>query len=173
LRIALVSGAHPPEFLGGTELAVAARARELVARGHEVVVVCGSAAASAGYHPREERVEGVRVVRLPKTEVERGRAHWRFARLARLVDQATHGHDLVHLHHWQGLSGDLVRRIAGETIRDAADVRRVLAGLSLAERIDVECLRPDGEVRVRSWIPEGDAGEDARQDGEPGAAPVF
>jgi hypothetical protein len=65
--------------------------------------------------------------------------------------------------------GDLVRRIAGETIRDAADVRRVLAGLSLAERIDVECLRPDGEVCVRSWIPEGDA----RQDGEPGAAPVF
>ncbi len=112
MRIALVSGAHPPEFLGGTELAVAARARELVARGHEVVVVCGSAATSAGYHPREERIEGVRVVRLPKTEVERGRAHWRFARLARLVDQATHGHDLVHLHHWQGLSGDLVRRIA-------------------------------------------------------------
>lgn len=55
--------------------------------------------------------------------------------------------------------GDLVRRIAGETIRSAADVRRALAGLDLEQRIDVECVRPDGEVRVRSWMPERGTGD--------------
>lgn len=63
--------------------------------------------------------------------------------------------------------GELVRSLGGETIRSASDVRRILAGLSLDRRIEVECVQPDGSVRVRSWEPveaepsSGDAAESA------------
>ena len=112
MRIALVTGSLRPELVGGTELAVEARARELAARGHEVLVVCGSDESTGGHHPRQEDLDGLRVVRLPRTSVERQDAHWCQARLARLVDEATGDADLVHIHQWQGLSGDLVRRLA-------------------------------------------------------------
>jgi|GEM_PF-3537247 len=61
------------------------------------------------------------------------------------------------------LPGELVVSIAGEPIRSAADVQRVLAGLSLEQRIEVECVRPDGRRRVRSWGPKPVASEEKEE----------
>jgi hypothetical protein len=51
--------------------------------------------------------------------------------------------------------GELVTSIAGREIKSAEDVRAALATCSLERRIDVECVTPDGNVRVRSWKPAG------------------
>lgn len=58
--------------------------------------------------------------------------------------------------------GDLVIAIAGQTIRSAADVRGALDGVSLDERIEVICVRSDGERRVRAWVPKNDSNQDRR-----------
>ncbi len=111
MKIALVTGAFPPEFVGGTERVVQAQARALQERGHEVLVVCGSQDKRHGFRQSVQTEDGLAVLRIAKTRVESSRAHWQFARLARIVDEATVGYDLVHVHHWAGLSGDLVRRL--------------------------------------------------------------
>lgn len=111
MKIALVTGAFPPEFVGGTERVVAAQARALQQRGHEVLVVCGSQDKRHGFRQEVRDEDGLAVLRIAKTRVESSQAHWQFARLARIVDDATVGYDVVHVHHWAGLSGDLVRRL--------------------------------------------------------------
>ena len=67
MRIALVCNAYPPEFAGGTEHVVAAQARALMAAGHSVRVICGSALHAGDYRPRIEFVDGVEVQRIAKT----------------------------------------------------------------------------------------------------------
>lgn len=112
MKIALVCNAYPPEFVGGTELVVAAQAQALVEAGHEVRVVCGSQEQRNGFRPFTETVEGVEVIRIVKTKVESSSAHWQFARMVRVVSEAVDGFDLVHVHHWASISGDLVRRLS-------------------------------------------------------------
>lgn len=115
MRIALVCNAYPPEFAGGTERVVAAQARELMAAGHHVRVICGSVSHGGDYRPRLEFVDGVEVERIAKTRVEGSTAHWQFARIVRVVEEAARDFDVVHIHHWASLSGDLVRRIGRHT----------------------------------------------------------
>lgn len=111
MKIALVTGAFPPEFIGGTERVVQAQAHALRQRGHDVLVVCGSQDKRYGFRQEVRSEDGIDVLRVAKTRVESSQVHWQFARLARIIDEATEGYDLVHLHHWAGLSGDLVRRL--------------------------------------------------------------
>ena len=68
-----------------------------------------------GFNPQLELVEGIEVQRIPKTRVESSTLHWRFARITRVVEEATRGFDLIHVHHWSSLSGDLVRRLSRST----------------------------------------------------------
>ena len=48
---------------------------------------------------------------------------------------------------------DLVTSIAGRTIRTPEDVREALDSVTLDERIEVNCVGPDGKTEVRVWEP--------------------
>jgi glycosyltransferase involved in cell wall biosynthesis len=112
MKIVLICNAYPPEFVGGTELVVASQAKALMAAGHEVRVICGSEERREDFRPWIQDVDGVEVLRIAKTRVERSQAHWQFARMVRIVDEAMLDCDIAHVHHWASLSGDLVRRLA-------------------------------------------------------------
>lgn len=112
MKITLLCNAYPPEFLGGTELVVRAQAQEFQRAGHDVRVICGGSSRGAGLQPYRDVQEGIEVLRIPKTAVESTTAHWQFARIIRLVEEVLRPDEVVHVHHWAGLSGDLVRRIA-------------------------------------------------------------
>lgn len=114
MKILSVCSSFPPEFRGGTEVVVGAQARALVALGHEVKVVAGSTETAEGGQASREQQEGLEVVRLARTSAEALAPEWVQPRLRELVAEEARGADLVHVHHWSPLSGDLVRRLAGE-----------------------------------------------------------
>ncbi len=112
MKIILICASYPPEFRGGTEVVVKAEARALRAQGIDVSVIAGMAeVAEAGELHREE-LDGVEVVRISRTQAEALAPEWVHPRLTELVLAEVSDADLVHLHHWSSLSGDLVRRLA-------------------------------------------------------------
>jgi glycosyltransferase involved in cell wall biosynthesis len=112
VKIALVTQYDPREFLGGTELVVRAQARELHRLGHGVRVICGSDRAWAGEEVARSRMDGVEVAALPRLASEAYDIRLARPRIARAVLRETEGAELVHLHHWSTLSGDLARQLA-------------------------------------------------------------
>jgi glycosyltransferase involved in cell wall biosynthesis len=111
VKIALVGNAFPPDFVGGTELVLEAQALALRARGHQVRVIVGSAAPGSSALQRSHTAEGIEVLRIPRKAGEELPGRWKLPRVARLVEQAALGSELVHVHHGARLSGDLVRRL--------------------------------------------------------------
>lgn len=110
MKIVLIGANFPPEFNGGTEVVLEAQARELIRAGCRVRVLCGSD------EDREEdyscAVRGdLEIVRIPRTAAERASLDWVQPRLTSLVENELAGADIVHVHHWANLSGDLVRRL--------------------------------------------------------------
>lgn len=113
MRIALVTQQYPPHFEGGTEVVVRAQARALAARGHDVSITSGTDRPHAGVDVLESEVDGLPVAHLPRRADEPYDLLLERPRLARLVEARVQGADLVHVHHWSTLSGDLVRRLSG------------------------------------------------------------
>ena len=111
MRILLVHHAYPPESLGGSELYVAALARQL-AREHDVAVLHRSAdPARADYHVVESKRDGVRVVSLNNLHRDLpGFESYRDAHVtavaARVLDDFKP--DLLHVHHLSHLSTGIV-----------------------------------------------------------------
>jgi glycosyltransferase involved in cell wall biosynthesis len=96
----------PPASFGGVETYVAMLAFELSARGHRVRVVAGSAAPQAVL-TREPRSD-LEVWRLPgATDTV---ADGSSATIRRLLEHwlAADPPDLVHVHHWQNVTSDLI-----------------------------------------------------------------
>ena len=114
MRIALVTQQYPPHFEGGTELVVRAQARALAARGHELWITAGTDRAHAGRDVLESEVDGLSVAHLPRRADEPYDILLERPRLSELVRERVRGADLVHVHHWSTLTGDLVRRLSGE-----------------------------------------------------------
>ncbi len=109
--LALVHGLAP-EFVGGVERYVEGVARALISRGHEVVIVAGTARVEP--RPRLERQDlgEIRVYRLHR--FERHVDHW-FASdspaAARMLDRliGCERPDVMHVHHWKRLTRRAVR----------------------------------------------------------------
>ncbi len=112
MKILLICASYPPEFQGGTEVVVKAEARSLLAAGYSVQVVTGSNEVYEAGVVCEECVDGVQVLRLSRTAEEALAADWIHPRLTDLVLREARDCDLVHLHHWSSISGDLVRRLS-------------------------------------------------------------
>jgi len=110
MKIVLIGANFPPEFAGGTEVVIEAQARELVRAGCRVRVLCGSDEEKEEDSSYARRGD-LEVVRIPRTAGERGSLDWIQPRLTDLVESELAGADVVHVHHWANLSGDLVRRI--------------------------------------------------------------
>jgi glycosyltransferase involved in cell wall biosynthesis len=117
MRILIVVHGLPPELHGGTENAAVALARALADLGHAVTVFAGSDAHAGSWHVEEfeESRPGaarpLRFVRLQREDLYYG--HWQKALhpgvsafFRELL--ARERPDVVHLHHWQRLSRDLV-----------------------------------------------------------------
>lgn len=111
MRILLVHHAYPPESLGGSELYVAALARQL-AREHDVAVLHRSADPAREDHDVvESRQQGVRVISL--NNLHRAVPGFESYRDARVMAAATRilddfKPDLLHVHHLSGLSTGIV-----------------------------------------------------------------
>lgn len=121
MRVALLVHGWPPEQVGGTELSTRRLARELVARGHDVLVIAGTLQFS---HPpavrRQREIEPSTGRAFLVAHVERSDPyfdHWqkhRAPRSGRAVEELLreHGAEVLHVHHWVRSTSDVVRRAA-------------------------------------------------------------
>lgn len=103
----------PPEFEGGTELYLLGLVRSLAAMGHDSVVLAGSGETSREDAIERETHDGVTVLRLRRS----GNFHEEWSEsyapaVERLVDGVLREErpDIVHVHHWQRLTRNLVDR---------------------------------------------------------------
>ena len=115
MKVALVTQLFPPEFAGGTERVVRAQARGLAARGHEVLVVCGSEQPHEGRDVAWDRHGRIEVARLPRKLDEPFDLALARPRLERVACGLVEGCDVAHVHHWTTLSSGLVRALSAET----------------------------------------------------------
>lgn len=121
MKIALVTQLSPWRFQGGTELAVAAQAREFVARGHQVQVIagasegCGRASRIAKQDVERSFHDGVSVSVIPRANDEPYDLLLERPRIAAIVERELSGAEVVHVHHWSTLCSDLVRRCSAQT----------------------------------------------------------
>lgn len=118
MRILYVTSAYYPH-VGGVEYVVKSVAERLAKAGHEVVVLAGEAEAES---PREEEINGVRVVRWPVWSPG-GAYHFprQRGRLEELVRREARAADVVHLHSVHSVFTMYVLRAAGN-----AGARKVL-----------------------------------------------
>jgi glycosyltransferase involved in cell wall biosynthesis len=112
VKLALVSQHYPPDFEGGSEVAVRALARGLARLGHDVRVIAGTDRAHSGADVVRERVDGIPVSRLPRRELEIFDLELARPRLVELAVREAEGAEVVHVHHWSTLSQRLVRALA-------------------------------------------------------------
>lgn len=119
MKIALVCNHFPPEFFGGTERVVWALAKSLKASGDDVVVVSGSDQPHDGRDVIEAEYDGLTVLRLRRKPDEGYGLVVRNLRLRDLVidECLRRGVQVVHLHHWSTLSGQLARRARSRGLR--------------------------------------------------------
>ena len=118
MKIFLVLHGFPPETQGGTERAVEALARAMIAAGHEVVVVAGSLNQAPTTVVGSEEHDGLKVLRLHRDDLYYEswfKAYSPGVSAAFEALLAEHRPDVVHVHHWIRLSSDLIRlsRAAG------------------------------------------------------------
>jgi len=112
MRVALACHNFPPEFRGGTEQVVLALALALQRAGDDVVVYAGSDLPHDGRDAIEEDGEGVRVVRVRRKPDEGYGLVVRNLRVRDLVGHllVEHRREVLHVHHWSTLSGQLARK---------------------------------------------------------------
>lgn len=110
-RIALACPNFPPEFTGGTERVVAALAHALRSLGLEVVVISGTERPHCGEDVVAEDFEGLPVLRVPLLPEEGYGLELVRPRVVEVVRRllVTHEVDVLHVHHWAGLTVALVR----------------------------------------------------------------
>jgi glycosyltransferase involved in cell wall biosynthesis len=111
VRIALISAHYPPDFEGGSEVAVRALARALAALGHQVSVIAGTDQPHDGEDLVFERVDGIPVTRIPRHPGETLDLELLRPRVIALVQREVADADVVHVHHWSTLSQRLVREL--------------------------------------------------------------
>lgn len=118
MRVALACHNFPPEFRGGTERVVRALALALQAAGDDVVVFAGSDLPHTGRDVIEEESEGVRVLRLPRLADEGYGLVVRNLRLRDLVARllSAEARDVLHIHHWSTLSGQMARKARSQGV---------------------------------------------------------
>lgn len=119
MKVALACNHFPPEFFGGTERVVWALGKALRTLGDEVVVVAGSDLPHDGRDVIESEFDGLEVLRLRRKPDE---GYGLVVRNLRLRDLAVdlcraRGVDVLHLHHWSTLSGQLARRARSRGLR--------------------------------------------------------
>jgi GT2 family glycosyltransferase/glycosyltransferase involved in cell wall biosynthesis len=112
MRVLLVVHGYPPQGSGGTEVYVHSLALALRDQGEEVFVLAREAdPARPDFATREERVDGLRVLRVNNTfrHVRSFRDAYLSAPARRIAGAWIEElqPDVVHLHHLTGLSGDL------------------------------------------------------------------
>lgn len=112
MKVALACHNFPPEFCGGTERVVLALGHALQRAGDDVVVLSGSDVAHDGRDVIAEVHAGVRVLRLRRKPEEGYGLVVRNLRLRDLaVDVlAAEQCEVLHIHHWSTLSGQLARK---------------------------------------------------------------
>ena len=108
MKIVLIGAHFPPEFTGGSEMVLEAHARELVKLGCEVRVISGTSEPWDGREVRRETRDELEILRLARTPEECSSLDWNRPRIAALVERETRDADLVHVHHWLGLSGEVI-----------------------------------------------------------------
>lgn len=114
MRVLQISHYFPPETPGGAQGYVLEVAQALRDEGDEVAVISGCRAMVAAPEVRTTREEGLVVHRIERlAEVETYSGDFGSARIGELVEDLAvdFAPELVHVHHWHALTGDLVRRL--------------------------------------------------------------
>ena len=110
MKVLMALHNYPPEFTGGVERSVVVLARELVKRGHELRILAGSERRRPVAQLEQEEHEGILVHRFHRAEgyINPVDLHDPLADAA--VENLLAGFrpDLVHVHHWYGLTTGLV-----------------------------------------------------------------
>ncbi|HEX9868095.1 MAG TPA: glycosyltransferase [Candidatus Tectomicrobia bacterium] len=159
MRILQIAHGYPPEFITGTERYVEALSRGLVEAGHRCFVLAGTVRRESYHGLVTVMQDGVAVTRV--VSASREIDHWTQYDNAE-AEILIRGYlemlrpDLVHVHHWLRLTGNLVA-ICKElglpvvvTLHDAwttcARIHRVLNGETL-------CTKPPSEMVCTPCVP--------------------
>lgn len=161
MRIALVCHGYPPELVGGTERYVAALARELVRRRHEVVVFAGSIEWREQLQVARGEVDGVVVERVHRDDLyfdrwDKGYHPGVSAAWDAFLDR--HRPQVVHLHHWIRLSTDLVTIAAVRGVPTVITAHDLYPSCPRVFRLvgddgDQACERPMGPEPCTGCVP--------------------
>jgi glycosyltransferase involved in cell wall biosynthesis len=114
MRILQISHYFPPETQGGTQGYVEELTRTLREGGDEVAVVAGCRTHSSEGEVNSRVQDGIEVHRIARiTDVETYSGDFGSERIAAIIEELATDFtpDLIHVHHWHGLTGDLVRRL--------------------------------------------------------------
>ncbi len=148
MKVLMALHNYPPEFTGGVERSVAVLARELVSRGHEVRILAGSEERRPAAVLEQERHEGILVHRFHRAEgyVNPVDLHDPMADAA--IENLLGGFrpDVLHLHHWYGLTTGLVSLAARAGIPSAVTLHDYWTTCSLFFRMpdqDGFCTSPE------------------------------
>lgn len=153
----------PPEFRGGTERYLELLAASQAGAGHEVAILAGSGrmAPEGRLDPEEHR--GVPVHRLLRRPAFRSAADPHDPEADLLVDRllARERPDVLHVHHWFGLTSDLLELAGRRGIRCVATLHDLYATCGLFFRLPAgrPCAEPEspdtcGPCLVRAGAPD-------------------
>ncbi|MFT5287950.1 MAG: glycosyltransferase involved in cell wall biosynthesis [Planctomycetota bacterium] len=101
-----------PRFEGGSEIVARAQARELAALGHDVRILAGCDTPHGGQDLETEVVDGLPVTFIPRLVGERYDLLLERPRVLELVQSAAADADIVHIHGWATLAGNMARALS-------------------------------------------------------------
>ncbi|MCB9832228.1 MAG: glycosyltransferase [Planctomycetes bacterium] len=149
MKVLMALHNYPPEFTGGVERSVVVLARELVKRGHELRILAGSERRRPVAQLEQEEHEGILVHRFHRAEgyINPVDLHDPLADAA--VENLLAGFrpDLVHVHHWYGLTTGLVGLAARAGIPAAVTLHDYWTSCALFFRMPDDerfCAVPEG-----------------------------
>jgi len=147
MRILHLVHSYPPCSYGGTELHVRSIAREQAARGNPVCIMSATDMKDNVADVKAEPVEGIPVLRVPWQPWEASTVDGRNSLVRQLLQTALMEHrpDLIHLHHWSGLTSDAVLTSRNAGIPSVVSLHDYYATCPLFHRLPgsrIPC-RPD------------------------------
>lgn len=147
MRILHVTHLFGTECSGGVQEYAGGLALRQRADGHEVEVLTGSMALDPEGGVTRAEWQGIPVTTVRRRQDERHSGDFGSDRIGRLVDGVLEAFrpELCHVHHWQGLTNDLVRRCAARGARTVVTLHDLYTTCALffRMRVDTETCRPD------------------------------
>lgn len=147
MRILHLAHLSKAECNGGVQEYVHGVAKRAQRLGHEVAIFAGSLATDSSGGVESASFEGIPFTTVHRTPHENFSGDFGSDRIGQILDQTLTAFqpDLCHIHHWQGLTNDIVRRCAAFGARTVVTLHDLYTTCALffRMRVDTESCRSD------------------------------